>query len=169
MKANPKMKADPKGDAPAASKKKLLVMIIAGVLILGAAGGTAYVMTRPSKDKGDEAHPKKKEASAEPAFVKIDSFTVNLQPENGAEQYLQIEFQLQVGDLLEVDVFKKNMPKARSRLLLLLSGKRASEINTVEGKRALATEIIAVMKQPFADKGEPQTVTDVLFTNFIIQ
>lgn len=162
------MKADPKGDAPAASKKKLLVMIIAGVLILGAAGGTAFVMTRPSKDhKGDE--PKKKEVSAEPQFVKIDSFTVNLQPENGNEQYLQIEFQLQVGDLLEVDLFKKNMPKARSRLLLLLSGKRASEINTVEGKRALAAEIMAVMRQPFADKGEPQVVTDVLFTNFIIQ
>ncbi len=161
------MKADPKGDAPSGSKKKLMVMVIAGVLILGAAGGTAYVMTRPSKEKADE--PKKKEVSAEPQFVQIDSFTVNLQPENGAEQYLQIEFQLQVGDLLEVDVFKKNMPKARSRLLLLLSGKRASEINTVDGKRALATEIIAVMKQPFADKGEPQVVTDVLFTNFIIQ
>jgi flagellar FliL protein len=162
------MKADPKGDAPSASKKKMMVMIIAGLLILGLAGGTAYFMTRPSKDKPEAEH-KKKEVSAEPAFVKIDSFTVNLQPENGAEQYLQIEFQLQVGDLLEVDVFKKNMPKARSRLLLLLSGKRASEINTVDGKRALATEIIAVMKQPFADKGEPQTVTDVLFTNFIIQ
>jgi flagellar FliL protein len=162
------MKADPKGDAPSASKKKMMVMMIAGVLILGAAGGAAYFMTRPSKDKAEETH-KKKEVSAEPAFVKIDSFTVNLQPENGAEQYLQIEFQLQVNDLLEVDLFKKNMPKARSRLLLLLSGKRASEINTVEGKRALATEIIAVMKQPFADKGEPQAVTDVLFTNFIIQ
>ncbi len=163
------MKADPKGDAPASSGKKKMVMMVVGALILAMAAGGAYFMTRPSHDKDKAEEHKKKEPSAEPAFVKIDSFTVNLQPEDGVEHYLQIEFQLQVNDLLEVELFKKNMPKARSRLLLLLSGKKSTEINTVDGKRALAAEIVASMNQPFADKGDPQTVKDVLFTNFIIQ
>ena len=69
----------------------------------------------------------------------------------------------------EGELIKANMAKVRSRVLLLLSGKKASEISSVEGKRLLATEIIAVLKQPFVDKGEPQQVYDVLYTAFIIQ
>ena len=101
-------------------------------------------------------------------FVPIDPFTVNLQPENG-EQYLQIAFTLQVASLEQVELVKDNMPKVRSRLLLLLSSKKASEINTPEGKKKFADEIMTQVKDPFMDKGEPQEVTDVLFTSFIIQ
>jgi flagellar FliL protein len=54
-------------------------------------------------------------------------------------------------------------------LLLLLSGKKASELNTVEGKQQLAAEIVAQVNQPFDEKGPEQDVTDVLFTAFIIQ
>ena len=46
------------------------------------------------------------------------------------------------------------MAKVRSRVLLLLSGKKASEINTVEGKQQLAGEILAVVKKPFAEHGD---------------
>jgi flagellar FliL protein len=61
------------------------------------------------------------------------------------------------------------MAKVRSRVLLLLTGKKASEINTVQGKQQLAGEILAVVKEPFAEHGEEQEVSDVLFTEFIIQ
>ena len=54
-------------------------------------------------------------------------------------------------------------------VLLLLSGKKASEINTVQGKQQLAGEILAVVKQPFTEHGDEQEVSDVLFTSFIIQ
>ena len=102
-------------------------------------------------------------------FVPIEPFTVNLQPENGNDQYLQLAFTLQVSGLEEVELIKNNMPKVRSRLLLLLSGKHASEINTPEGKKQLGAEIIAQVKEPFEEHGESQDVTDVLFTSFIIQ
>jgi flagellar FliL protein len=67
------------------------------------------------------------------------------------------------------ELFKANMAKVRSRVLLLLSGKKASEISTVDGKRQLASEIVVALKLPFVDKGEPQQVSDVLYTAFIIQ
>jgi flagellar protein FliL len=57
----------------------------------------------------------------------------------------------------------------RSRVLLLLSGKKASEISTVEGKAQLAKELIASLNQPFVEKGAPNEVKEVLFTQFIIQ
>jgi flagellar FliL protein len=160
------MKADPKADAaPAASSNKRLLIILIAVLVVGLAGGAGWFFTRATPANAQA----QKNAPAEaPVFVPLDQFTVNLQPENG-DQYLQIQFTLQVPNLQQVELVKNNMPKVRSRVLLLLSGKRASEISTVEGKHQLATEIIAAVKQPFSDKGEPQQVSDVLFTAFIIQ
>lgn len=170
MKANSKMKADPKAEAAPAggSGKKLMIIVLAAVLGLGGVGGgVAWFMMQ---GKSEDHAPKKKEKSrgGPPVFVPIEPFTVNLQPENG-EQYLQLAFTLQVASLEEVEVIKTNMPKVRSRLLLLLSGKKASEISTPEGKQQLSAEIIEQVRQPFEERGSPQDVTEVLFTSFIIQ
>jgi flagellar FliL protein len=69
----------------------------------------------------------------------------------------------------QVELIKANMAKVRSRVLLLLSGKKASEISTVEGKQQLAGEILAAVNAPFEEHGDAQEVSDVLFTSFIIQ
>ncbi|TFW27148.1 flagellar basal body-associated protein FliL [Massilia arenosa] len=172
------MKADPKADAaPAANgKKKLMVIVIAAVLVAGLAGGAAWFFTKGSADaeetggahKGDKK--KKKSDKDHPAvYVVLEQFTVNLQPENGADQYLQLACTLQVNSPEQEELLKANMPKVRSRILLLLSGKKASEISSVEGKKKLAEEIIKVSNEPFVEHGEPQEVSDVLFTSFIIQ
>jgi flagellar FliL protein len=161
------MKADPKADtaaAPKGSKKKLIVMIVVALLVLAIGGGAAWFFTQ-AKPAGAEHKVAKSEP---PQYVPIESFTINLQPENG-EQYLQIAFTLQVPNEKQGEEIKANMAKVRSRVLLLLSGKKASEISSVEGKQKLAKEIMATVKQPFVDKGEPQQVSDVLFTAFIIQ
>lgn len=139
------------------------MMVVAAVVLLGLGGAGAWFFT-----KGDASAGAKVVKAAPPVFVPVDEFTVNLQPENG-DQYLQLQFTLQVNGLEQVELIKSNMPKVRNRVLLLLSAKRASEISTVEGKQQLSAEIIAAIKQPFADKGEPQQVSDVLFTSFIIQ
>lgn len=173
MKANPKMKADVKADAaaPKAKSKKMLVVIIAAVLLLVAGGGGAWFFLHGSADEAHEPAKKKEKKAAKnepPEYVPLEAFTVNLQPETG-DQYLQVQLTLQVANAAQVELFKANMAKVRSRVLLLLSGKKASEINTVEGKQKLAAEITAAMKQPFFDKGDEQEVSEVLFTSFIIQ
>ena len=159
------MKADPKAEAaaPKSSKKKMMVIAIIGVLVVGLSAGGAWFFTKSS---GPAAAEVKK--AAKPEFIVIDAFTVNLQPENG-EQYLQIQFTLEVAGLEQVEVIKTNMARVRSRVLLLLSNKKASELSTVEGKNILAKEIIAEVKKPFAAGAPAQEVTDVLFTSFIIQ
>jgi flagellar FliL protein len=172
------MKADPKAEAAPASgsKKKLMIMAIAGVLVLGGGAGAGWFFLHGSGD-ADSAHaedaPAKKKKTKNKEHVKaeyvpVESFTVNLQPENG-DQYLQIQFTLQVDGPEQVALIKDNMAKVRSRVLLLLSGKKASEINTVAGKQQLAAEIKAVVQEPFDEGGGDQDVSDVLFTSFIIQ
>jgi flagellar FliL protein len=164
------MKADPKAEAaPSGSKKKLIIIVVAAVLALGGGGGAAaWFMTQGDSGAAPAKKEKKKHKAEKPEYVAVEPFTVNLQPETG-DQYLQVQFTLQVGSLEEADVFKDNMAQVRSRVLLLLSGKKASEINTVDGKRQLAGEILATLKEPFVEQGDPQEVADVLFTSFIIQ
>ncbi len=159
------MKADPKAEAaPPKSSKKMLIMIILGVVLL-LGGGAGWYFMQASGAKPDQKEVKK---ATPPVFVVLDPFTVNLQAETG-EQYLQIQFTLQVSDEKQVELIKANMARVRSRVILLLSAKKASELGTPEGKRQLSNELIAAIKQPFADKGPPQEVSDVLYTAFIIQ
>jgi flagellar FliL protein len=173
------MKADPKADAAAApaggGKSKLIIIILAAVIVLGLGGGAAWYFLHGSSaeetaeaPKKEKSSKKKKKEAHPPEYLAIEPFTVNLQPENG-DQYLQVAFTLQVDGPEQAELIKTNMAKVRSRVLLLLSGKKASEINTVEGKQQLAGEILAVVKSPFSEHEEEQEVSDVLFTSFIIQ
>lgn len=174
------MKADPKADAAAApaggGKSKLIIIILAAVIVLGLGGGAAWYFLHGSSAEETAEAPKKEKASGKkkkkeehpPEYLPVEPFTVNLQPENG-DQYLQVAFTLQVDGPEQAELIKTNMAKVRSRVLLLLSGKKASEISTVEGKQQLAGEILAAVKAPFAEHEDEQEVTDVLFTSFIIQ
>jgi flagellar FliL protein len=170
------MKADPKPDAPApaaGSKKKLMIMLVAGLLVLGGGAGAGWFFLHGSGDAhaeeaSSQKKKKKEKTDVKAEYVPVDAFTVNLQPENG-DQYLQVQFTLQVEGPEQTVLVKDNMAKVRSRVLLLLSGKKASEINTVAGKQQLASEIKAVVQQPFEEDGEAQDISDVLFTSFIIQ
>jgi len=74
-----------------------------------------------------------------------------------------------VGSAEEKENLKVNMAKVRSRVLLLLSSKRAADINTPEGKMQLAKEIVEQTSEPLEQRGDTQDVVDVLFTAFIIQ
>lgn len=171
MKADPKAKAAPAADAAPAKQSKKNVIIIALVVLIacGATGGGVFFLTKGSAGAAPEAKAKQSAKKAEvPVFVPIEPFTVNLQPENG-DQFLQTAITLQVAGPSQVDIIKLNMPQVRSRLLLLLSSKKASEINSGEGKKKLTDEIIEQLKQPFVPKGDEQDITGVFFTSFIIQ
>jgi flagellar FliL protein len=165
-KATPNMKADPKAAAaaPKPSKmKKIIIVAIAALLLIGVGGGAAWHFTK----KSGPASAEKKEA-VKSEFVVIDSFTVNL-AQGEEEQYLQIQFTLEVPGPEQVEAIKGNMARVRSRSLLLLSAKKASDLATPQGKAKLAKDIIAEINKPFSAGAPPQQVSDVLFTSFIIQ
>ncbi|MFZ6720266.1 flagellar basal body-associated protein FliL [Undibacterium sp. Ji49W] len=164
----PAKAATDSGDAPPAgkSKKKLLIMIAAAVFLLVAAGGGALVMMKKGSANKEKEH--KAEPAKAPVFLALEPFTVNLQSDGG-DKYLQISMTLQVQDEEQVNLIKANMPQIRSRLLLLLSSKDATEILSGEGKEKLVNEIIEKVSQPFTAKGEPQKVSGVFFTSFVVQ
>jgi flagellar FliL protein len=175
--------ADEAGEAVAPKKsKKLLIIIIAAVVVLLGVGGTAaYFLMHKSADHVDEedvaaeqsGKKKKGEKEVPPAYVAFDAFTVNLVPETG-DQFLQLIISAEVADIIAGDRLKMYTPKLRNSVMLLLSGKKASELVTKEGKEKLAEEIRdemnSIVEIP-AVKGKPaqEAVKEVLFTSFIIQ
>ncbi len=163
-------KAAPKASSPDEAKPKksktLIIVLALVILLAGGGAGAWYFMTQ----KAAPAHAAEKhvEEVKPPVFLPMEAFTVNLQSENG-EQFLQTSLTLQVTDQAQVELIKLYMPHVRSRLLLLLSSKKASEILSVEGKNKLSDEILNIFKQPFTPQGPTIKVSSVLFTSFVVQ
>jgi flagellar FliL protein len=155
--------------APAKSNKKRLFIILGAVLLLLIAGGAGawwYMFGSKAQHDGKTAA---NAALAKPVFMALEPFTVNLQTEEGVQQFLQVGMTLQVGDQAQSDLIRLYLPQVRSRLLMLLSSKKASEILTVEGKKKLAGEVLGQVKDSFTGKTAKPAISDVFFTSFVIQ
>ena len=125
------------GDAPAKPKSKRLLLAALALVAVGAIGGAAWYFLAGSKH--EEAP--KEVVVEQPTFMVLEPFTVNLQHEEN-DQFLQIGITLKVASAGLADQLRQRLPELRSRLLFLLSSKRASELMPVEGKKKLAKEII---------------------------
>ncbi|GGI16346.1 MAG: flagellar basal body-associated protein FliL [Oxalicibacterium faecigallinarum] len=148
-------------------KSKLMLIILILVVVLGAGGAAAWYFLVFNKAPAEHQEAKA-QAPKPPVFLPMDVFTVNLQSEEG-ERFLQTGLTLQLAGQEQVDLIKLYMPHVRSRLLLLLSSKKASDILSAEGKNKLAQEIIDSLGQPFSPGGPSVKVMSVLFTSFVVQ
>lgn len=133
-----------KPEAPAVPKnsKKTLIMGAGAILLVIIAAGAGWYF---AKGKNSAAHVEeiKVVAPKTPIFVVLDPFTVNLQRES-SDQYLQIGISLK---LFETDIearIKASLPEIRSKILQLLTTKKASELLTAEGKKQLIKEILSL-------------------------
>jgi flagellar FliL protein len=160
--------ADASAKPKAKKKRRLIIIGAACALVLAAAGGALYFF-KPELFNAGAPPAAKAEPAKPPVFMNLDPFTVNLQVEDGQQQFLQVGMTIQVTDQAQADMIKLYMPQVRSRLLLLLTSKKASEILSVDGKKTLAGEIAAQLKQPFSAQGPSASVTDVFFTSFVVQ
>ena len=184
----PKAKSDPKGkqeadetaddDAAPPKKKsnllKMLILIALPLLLVGGGAGWYFMGKTPPADekpqagKAASAKATKSMPSKPPTFVPLEPFTVNLQMEDTA-QFLQVGLTLKTTDPSYTEQIKLNMPDIRNRILLLLSSKKASQISTLDGKQALANEIMSETAQALGTSVPSGGISNVLFTSFVIQ
>lgn len=176
-KAAPKPGAKP-GSAPNASadapevasgklsQRNLIILLAAALLLVIGGGGTWFFLSYAQH--GEKGAQEQVKHVPPPVFLHLETFIVNLQSEE-TQQFLQTNMTLQVSSNSQVDFIKENMPQVRNRLLLLLSSKKASEILSPDGKKKLAAEILAQIRQPFTPQGPKPEVSDVFFTSFVIQ
>jgi flagellar FliL protein len=150
--------------APKKSNKKLIIIIAAVVLLIG--GGAATFLLMGGDHAAEEEHAAIEHT--DPVFVKLETFTLNLNPEEG-DRYLQVDITLNAGAQSDADTLDKYMPQVRNRVLLILTSKLPSEISDIEGKQALSEEITQQINEPYSEGSEPLTVTEAFFTSFVIQ
>ncbi|MBI5918509.1 MAG: flagellar basal body-associated protein FliL [Nitrosomonadales bacterium] len=171
-KAPAKPAAAPAGEEKPQGSKKLLIIVIALLVVLIAAGAAFFLL-------GNKQHaesPKEHAPELQPKFVTLEPFTVNLQREEG-DQFLQIGITLKFLQPELEEKLKLSNAEIRSKMLLLLSSKRASELSTSEGKKSLQEEIMNETNSVLSGGSEHgddkhsknEGITDVLFTSFIIQ
>ncbi len=141
--AKPADEADAAAEAkPAKGAKSKLMLVLVLVTLVGASGGGAYWYMQHNNAGGK--HAAKVEPPKPPVFIPLDAFTVNLQLEE-SPQFLQVGLSLKVRDNAVVDILKLHMPEVRDRTLLLLSSQLASTLLTLEGKKKLASDIVATI------------------------
>lgn len=148
------------------NKMKLALLILTGLLAIGAAiGGTWYVMKNQVEEAEAISGIKQKPAT----FIKLETFTVNLQPENDERNYLQVDLAIKAYESQVVDLIMQRMPEIRNQIILLLSSKKPSEIYHLEGKQHLSQHIAEAIKLKIESEVLQEDIADILFTSFIIQ
>lgn len=193
----PKKQEEAAADAPPAPKKGKKLLIIVGLAVVVALGGgllagkLLFGGGAKKAEHGEEAaaaeHKDEKAAPTyhydpkkPPVYVNLDAFTVNLQGD-GSEQFLQVVATLQVADEKVAELLKQYMPQIRHEYLALMSGKKASDVTTQDGRLDLAEEMKEVANEILGYEPPPKKrrknsepdmagpVVGVFFTQFIVQ
>jgi|KBSSwiStaDraftv2_1062776.scaffolds.fasta_scaffold41412_3 flagellar FliL protein len=166
----PKAEA-PAGEAPAKPKSKLPLIAGAAVLVLAGAGGGGYWWwshRAPADPKAAEAAAKEEKHDPEDAgVVGFEPFVANLADEGGS-RFLRANLKLVVAGAEKAKEVEENAvdkAKLQSAILETLTVHTAEQLVTPDGKKALKQEIL----EKSAHVLHSAKVTDVLFTEFVVQ
>jgi len=180
-------------DAPPKDKKKLFIMIGAGVAALALIGGGAMFFLGGSKGEKKAAHGEAKvEAKAEGGHGEAKSegghgeakasegghgegkaggssypmepFIVNIY--DGQEiRYLKLKVEFDLGNTeVKAELDTKTAP-VRDSIMILLTTKTMQEIQDLQGKNTLREQILGAVNRIIA----PSKITKVYFTDFVVQ
>jgi flagellar FliL protein len=144
--------------APAPRKRSLGVIALVAIVLVAAGGGVAYFFMH----RAPAAPP-----PAEPGLVALEPFVVNL-ADAGARRFLRVTLRLVVASkeqAAELDEDAVRKARARSSILELLSAQHGEALITPDGKAALKKSI----SEQVSHAVEHAQVTDVLFTEFVVQ
>lgn len=143
--------------------KKLLFIIIAAVLVVG--GGAAFFLMG-----GKKADAKAEAPALPPIYVNLDPpFVVNFEAESMV-RFLQVTVSVMTRDPHSEELLKKNDPRIRNDLLMLLSNQHYNDISTREGKEKLrVASLEAVRAVVRTSGGEAEKIEDLYFTAFVMQ
>jgi flagellar FliL protein len=165
-------KADaPAADAPAKPKSKMPLIAGAAVLVLAGAGGGGYWWwshRAPADPKAAEEAAKQEAHEPEDAgVVGFEPFVANLADEGGT-RFLRASLKLVVAGAetaKEVEENAVERAQLQSAILEILTVHTAEQLVTKEGKAALKKEILEKTGHVL----HSAKVTDVLFTEFVVQ
>jgi len=160
-------------------KKKIplwVIILIGGQLVVVAGLIVAFLIMSGKKNEGEKVAPTAAEQKVDPGKLKdasgligpefkLDSFIVNLIDDGRGPRYLktEIEFELESPDV-ETEL-KGRLSQIRDEILMLLTSKRVTDVETADGKRILKDEIFTRVNKILVTG----RIKRVYFTEFVIQ
>lgn len=151
------------------SKFKWFLLLFLLLLVGGGLGGAYYFGFLDkfiNKDEAADGGTSKQEqtVSQSSSRVTLPTFLVNLYDPLG-RRYVKLDIELELVSPAVSQEVKQQNPRIRDALIMLLSSKTATELNTQEGKHILRNEILDRINQIL---NGPKVVR-VYYIDFVIQ
>lgn len=165
------------GKGKKGGKKKLILLAIPLVLLLGGAGAYFAGLLDPLLGKTEEAggehgaaeggHETKpaEEHAADPIFFDMPDMLVNLHTTGNRAAYLKIKLSLQFKDPAVTAVLQKVQPRLVDSFQIYLRELRLEDLEGSAGLMRLKEELLARANQLMA----PAVIDDVLFKEMLVQ
>ncbi len=155
------------------SKKKLVVMIVVGLLIVGlSVGGTLFAvkLLSPTDPEVSDTPDVVEDPPPPPAiyFPLKPAVIVNFS-NKGRQRFLQVELTMMTREEDVVSAIELHQPMIRNALVLLIGGQIFSDIQTAEGKELLRQQCLQEVQRLLEQEIGKPGVEQVLFTSFILQ
>lgn len=147
---------------PGKIKKRLVVMLVVLVLVIGAAAGAWVYISKKNASEAEPEVPVHAVKKTPPVFLALDNMVVNL-ADPGGEKVAQVGITLELLDSKASDKVKVYLPSVRSKILLLISQRESGELLSLAGKEQLAADVLAEALRPFSleAEGKPEGAASV--------
>jgi len=156
-------------------KSKLIIIIVGAVLLIGATVGVTlftagFFNEEPPEDVNVENKViEKDDASYILIYGVKPTIKVSLPSESGAH-FLLLEVSVRTYYDDVYDVVRKHMPRIRNSLVLMLSDINGKGIRTVNGRKKLRKEVLAVIQADVKKYMDDDiNIDNVFFTKFVMQ
>lgn len=163
-----KLDAGAKDEAPAAAEpegkkkgglKKILIMAVAAVVLVGAGVGAAVMILKPDAAPAAAGEVVPAEAPVELGdVVTVEPVSVNL----AGSRYLRLGFAMQLSASSEK---APDVSRARDIGIATFSGREMALVNDTANRDALKTEFLENLQGAFG----AENVVDVYYTDFVTQ
>ncbi len=154
------------------SKKKLMLFLVAGVLVLlgGGLGAGWFLFGGDEQGQVAEDIPEAPTEDKPPAIYQpLDPlFVVNLPP-GGDLKMLQIGVQVMVRDPALIEFIQHNDPMIRNTLLNLFGSQDGSALQVRKGKEKLQKDVLKTLNKMVKEQGGSGAIESVYFTAFVMQ
>lgn len=150
------------------SKKKIIILALAGVLLVGGSVGVTLLLLG-GEEKGSEAVAAA-ESPALPAthYLPLEKMVITFE-QGGGPRFLQLQMELMAHDPAVLEAVKEHMPLIRNDLLILLGGQGAEPLKGQPGKEALRGEILGAVQKIVKENAGLDGPQAVYFTSFVMQ
>jgi flagellar FliL protein len=144
----------------------LLVLLAIGLSVVGTLWFTgADIPGLSSKDTPTE---EVEDVFVPSGYTVLEKALVTTVQAEGRQRYVQVYLALEAKDQNALDAAKLHMPLLRSQLIGVLAGSDFTELQTPDGRKALAEKMLVAANGVLEQEGEPPLLR-VLFRNFVVQ